>query len=120
MNPTNGASYWLTQVQTQQIASSRLRAIETGRWETQAAPTGFGALITPEGDLLDRTDVSERRVIEATVPLREGQTISTMVGPWPMVLLSIAAVVGAQVLQRRTAAVVDTFDPTTGTPDDDE
>jgi len=102
MNPTNGASYWLTQVQTQQIASSRLRAIETGRWHTQAAPTGFSALITPDGALLDRTNVSERRVIEATVPLREGQTISTIVGPWPMVALSFLGLVVAWVLQRRS------------------
>ncbi|MCZ7630576.1 MAG: apolipoprotein N-acyltransferase [Microthrixaceae bacterium] len=28
LNPTNGSSYWLTQVQTQQIASSQLRARE--------------------------------------------------------------------------------------------
>jgi apolipoprotein N-acyltransferase len=52
LNPTNGSSYWLTQVQTQQVASSRLRAIETGRWELQAAPTGFSALVDPAGNLL--------------------------------------------------------------------
>ena len=41
LNPTNGASYSGTIVQTQQIASSRLRALETGRWVVQAAPTGL-------------------------------------------------------------------------------
>ena len=41
LNPTNGASYTGTIVQTQQVASSRLRAIETGRWLVQAAPTGL-------------------------------------------------------------------------------
>ena len=40
LNPTNGASYTGTIVQTQQVASSRLRAIETGRWVVQAAPDG--------------------------------------------------------------------------------
>jgi apolipoprotein N-acyltransferase len=105
MNPTNGASYWLTQVQTQQIASSRLRAIETGRWETQAAPTGLSALIDPSGNLLDRTGVTEQRVILATVPKREGDTISTMVGPWPMVVLSVAGIVLAWVMQRRSQGV---------------
>lgn len=101
MNPTNGASYWLTQVQTQQIASSRLRAIETGRWVTQAAPTGFSALIAPNGALLERTNVSETKVIEADVPRREGQTISTLVGPWPVLVLSFAAVAVAWFRQRR-------------------
>ena len=41
LNPTNGASYTGTILQTQQIASSRLRAIETGRWVVQVSPTGF-------------------------------------------------------------------------------
>jgi apolipoprotein N-acyltransferase len=35
-NPTNGASYHGTIVQTQQVASSRLRALESGRWVVQA------------------------------------------------------------------------------------
>ena len=44
LNPTNGASYTGTIVQTQQVASSRLRAVENGRWVVQAAPTGFTAV----------------------------------------------------------------------------
>ncbi len=84
LNPTNGSSYWLTVVQSQQIASSRLRAIETDRWVIQAAPTGFSAVITPEGDVVERTGVSESRVIQATVELRHGDTLSTRLGAWPV------------------------------------
>ena len=47
LNPTNGSSYTGTILQTQQVASSRLRAIETGRWVVQVAPTGFSAFVTP-------------------------------------------------------------------------
>lgn len=102
MNPTNGASYWLTQVQTQQIASSRLRAIETGRWVTQAAPTGFSARIAPNGALLERTGVSETKVLQGDVQRRQGSTLSTLVGPWPMLALSFAGIVVAWIVQRRT------------------
>ena len=63
VNPTNGASYSGTIVQTQQIASSRLRALETGRWVVQAAPTGFSAFVSPDGDVIERTAVGERAVI---------------------------------------------------------
>ena len=63
LNPTNGASYTGTIVQTQQVASSRLRAIETGRWVVQVAPTGFSEFVTPDGDVIDRTAVSEQAVI---------------------------------------------------------
>ena len=101
LNPTNGASYWLDQVQTQQVASSRLRAVETGRWHAQAAPTGFSSVITPEGVLLERTGDSEQRVLQWEVQRRAGQTISTMVGPWPVLALAVLGVVAGWVLSRR-------------------
>ena len=50
LNPTNGSSYTGTIVQTQQVASSRLRAVENGRWVVQAAPTGFTAVIDADGE----------------------------------------------------------------------
>ena len=74
LNPTNGASYTGTIVQTQQVASSRLRAIETGRWVVQAAPTGFSEFVTPDGTVIDRTAVSEQAVIRHVVELRDGRT----------------------------------------------
>ena len=90
LNPTNGSSYWLTILQTQQVASSRLRAMETGRWVLQAAPTGFSAVVNPDGDVLERTAVSEAAVIHQTVELRSGNTIATRVGPWPMLTIALA------------------------------
>ncbi len=101
INPTNGSSYWLTILQTQQVASSRLRAMETGRWVLQAAPTGFSAVIDPDGNLLQRTAVSEAAVIHETVELRSGTTIATRVGRWPMVLISFVVLGGAWAASRR-------------------
>ena len=86
LNPTNGSSYWLTVVQTQQIASSRLRAIETDRWVVQAAPTGFSAVITPDGEVIERTGISESRVIQTTVELRHGDTLAVRLGAWPVAI----------------------------------
>src|SRR4029078_7205915 len=74
INPTNGSSYTWTVLQTQQVASSRLRAIETGRCVAQAAPTGFSAFISPDGDVYDRTSVSEQAVLSRTLALRPGKT----------------------------------------------
>lgn len=86
LNPTNGASYSGTIVQTQQVASSRLRAIETGRWVVQVAPTGFSAFVTPSGGVIDRTAVSERAVIRHEVELRDGTTWYTGLGDRPFVV----------------------------------
>ena len=83
-NPTNGSSYTWTILQSQQIASSRLRAIETGRWVVQVSPTGFSAFVSPDGDVSSRTAVSETAVIRRDVPIRTGDTVYTAIGdrPW--------------------------------------
>ena len=103
LNPTNGSSYWLTIVQSQQVASSRLRAMETDRYVLQAAPTGFTAVIAPNGNVLERTAVSEQRVIHADVELREGKTLPVRLGPWPALGIALItfAYPGTRHLQNR-------------------
>ncbi|MCY3926613.1 MAG: apolipoprotein N-acyltransferase, partial [bacterium] len=101
LNPTNGASYWLTIVQTQQVASSQLRAIETGRWVVQAAPTGFSAFVSPDGEVVARTGVSERAVLTAEITTRDGRTWAMRAGPWPLLALAAAAVTAAAAAARR-------------------
>ncbi|MYI56992.1 MAG: apolipoprotein N-acyltransferase [Acidimicrobiia bacterium] len=101
LNPTNGSSYWLTIVQTQQVASSQLRAIETGRWVVQAAPTGFSAFVSPDGEVLARTGVSERAVLVADITTREGRTWALRAGPWPLLALAAVAVAAAAAVARR-------------------
>ena len=90
LNPTNGSSYWLTIVQSQQIASSRLRALETDRWVLQAAPTGFSAIVNPSGEVVARSGVSEQRVLIETIELREGRTPAVVLGAWPVLVGSLA------------------------------
>lgn len=95
-NPTNGSSYWLTQVQTQQVASNRLRAIENDRWVLQVAPTGFSAIVDPDGNVIQRTGISERAALVDTVEMRQGQTLATRVGFWPVLVVGLAAVARTQ------------------------
>ncbi len=92
LNPTNGASFHGSIVQSQQIASSRLAAIETGRNVLQAAPTGFSAIISSDGTVEQRTGISESKVLQGTVQRRSGQTISTRLGDWPALFLAVALV----------------------------
>lgn len=101
LNPTNGSSYWLTQVQSQQVASSRLRAIESGRWTLQAAPTGFSAVVSPNGDVLDRTGTVEQRVIQGTIQRRTGNTIATIIGPMPTVWAAVTLIATAWAIDHK-------------------
>jgi apolipoprotein N-acyltransferase len=115
LNPTNGSSYWLDVLQSQQIASSRLRAIETGRWTLQSAPTGFSAILTPEGRVTQRLGISRQGVLTQTITQRKGQTWATEVGPWPALLASVAAVAAAWAitLRRRRARRSGSVGPAT-------
>jgi apolipoprotein N-acyltransferase len=89
LNPTNGSSYTWTVLQSQQIASSRLRAVEQGRWVAQAAPTGFSAFIGPGGDVHERTSISEQAVISRTVTTATDRTWYSHVGNIPIVVLAV-------------------------------
>jgi apolipoprotein N-acyltransferase len=93
LNPTNGSSFTGTIVQTQQVASSRMRAIETGRWVAQVAPTGFTAVIDDHGDVLERSRISEQVVIQRQLELREGLTIYTRFGNLAAVTLALVLIV---------------------------
>jgi apolipoprotein N-acyltransferase len=101
LNPTNGASFTGTIVQTQQVASSQMRAIETGRWVAQVAPTGFTAVIDESGTVLERSRISERRVVQRSVELREGLTIYTRVGNLPGVAAALLLVAAGWLVERR-------------------
>lgn len=102
LNPTNGSTYTGTLVQTQQVAASRLRALETGRWVVQVAPTGFSAIIDADGTVLQRTAISEAHVLYADVPRRTGFTLYTRTGPIPMYGIAAITVLGGWFLARRS------------------
>ncbi len=90
-NPTNGSSYWLTQVQTQQVAANQVSAVAYNKYVLQAAPTGLTAVISPDGEVLQRTDVSEQKVLIATVELLDGKTIASRLEFWPGLLYALIA-----------------------------
>jgi apolipoprotein N-acyltransferase len=91
LNPTNGSSFTGTLVQTQQVATSRMRAIESGRWVAQVAPTGFSAIIEPDGTVVERSSVSEQVVLDGTVGLRTGTTLYTRHGLLPAWIVALAS-----------------------------
>ena len=91
LNPTNGSSYWLTQVQSQQLAASALRAAESGRWVLQAAPTGFSAVFDQDGTVVQQTSISEQVVLYQEVPQLTATTPAQALGDLPALVLAVAA-----------------------------
>lgn len=94
--PTNAASFEGGQVPSYEIAAARLRAVETGRAVVQAAPTGFTALIDPDGHVRAITRLGEdTAIISRSMPLREGETPFVRYGNLPVVLVALLVLVAA-------------------------
>jgi apolipoprotein N-acyltransferase len=101
-NPTNGSSYRGTLLQSQQIASSQLRAIEFGRTVVQVAPTGFSAFVSPSGEVSQRSRVSERRVEIADIELRTGRTWYSYLGDSPIIIYLLLSFAFLLIRHQRT------------------
>lgn len=98
--PTNASSYATTQMPALELAAARLRAVETGRWVVQAAPTGFSAVIDDHGTVRRHTDLGRRQVLTDDVERRQGQTLYTRAGDLPMLALAALALLAAWLLAR--------------------
>lgn len=91
--PTNASSYRGRQVPAMELAAARLRALETGRWVVQAAPTGYSAIISASGEVLQLSPLGPAALLQAVVPRRQGATIYTRVGDAPAVLLALVGLI---------------------------
>ena len=99
--PTNTSSYSTSQVPSQEIAAAKIQAVETGRDLVQAAPTGFSAVVTQRGSVVERSVLGARQVLTATVALRRGMTPYDHWGDLPVVLLAVVAVAAGWLRQWR-------------------
>lgn len=89
---TNNASFGWTAESTQQLAMSRLRAVEHGRATIQVSTVGVSAVVAPNGAVLQRTDLFTAAQMVATLPLRESLTLADRLGAWPAWIIDALAV----------------------------
>jgi len=85
---TNNATFGFTDESVQQLAISRIRAIEHGRSIVHISTVGVSALITPDGTAHQRSTLFTPAVLAADLPLRTDRTVADRVGPWPENLAS--------------------------------
>ncbi|MEW6152733.1 MAG: apolipoprotein N-acyltransferase, partial [Actinomycetota bacterium] len=86
--PTNASSYTTEQVPAQEVAVARLRAVETGRWTVQAAPTGYSVIVDHRGRVVVQGGLGGQEVLAAEVRLRSGLTLASRAGDWPVLVLA--------------------------------
>jgi apolipoprotein N-acyltransferase len=108
--PTNNATFGDTEMTYQQLAMSRVRAVEHERTVVVAATSGVSAIVGPDGSVQQSSSLFTPETLVAQVPLRSSTTLATRLGPIPEFALCIAAGLACAVTvvrRRRPAAPLD-------------
>ncbi|WP_420042133.1 apolipoprotein N-acyltransferase [Gordonia sp. MP11Mi] len=92
--PTNNATFGLTDMSSQQLAMSRVRAAETGRSVAVVSTSGLSAMIRPDGSIIDESGLFESAILQGGLELRGGTTPAVWLGPWPERVALLALLAG--------------------------
>ncbi|MEZ2121355.1 apolipoprotein N-acyltransferase [Corynebacterium sp. CCM 9203] len=78
--PTNNATFGFSDMTYQQLAMSRMRALELDRAVVVAATSGVSAIIGPDGQVRASTKIFTPATLTETLPLRDRLTIASRYG----------------------------------------
>ncbi|PRY44531.1 apolipoprotein N-acyltransferase [Umezawaea tangerina] len=95
--PTNNAWYGRGEMTYQQLAMSRLRAVEHGRAVVVAAISGVSAVVRPDGSVARSSGMFTEDLLVDTVPLRSDTTVATRWGGVLEALFTLAALAACAV-----------------------
>ena len=91
--PTNNATFGFTDESVQQLAASRVKAVELGRSIVHISTVGVSGFVAPDGSVSQRTDLFTSAVISDAVTRRTEITPAVRLGPWPERAACVALVV---------------------------
>jgi apolipoprotein N-acyltransferase len=105
---TNNATFGFTDESAQQLAMSRLRAVEFGRTVVVAATSGISAVVAPDGSVVRRSELFTADTFVEEIAQRDSRTVAERLdaGPeWALTALGVGAVVAVAVpvVRRRGA-----------------
>ncbi|GGN49644.1 apolipoprotein N-acyltransferase [Streptomyces albiflavescens] len=90
--PSNNATFDRSEMTYQQLAMSRVRAVEHSRTVTVPVTSGVSAVIMPDGKITQKTGMFVADSLVQKVPLRSSETPATKLGILPeMALVLVAA-----------------------------
>ncbi|WP_369138208.1 apolipoprotein N-acyltransferase [Modestobacter versicolor] len=110
---TNNATFGFTDESEQQLAMSRLRAVEFGRTVVVSATSGISAIVAPDGSLAERSELFTADTFVQQIAQRDSRTVAERLdaGPeWVLTALGVGAVLAVAVpgsVRRRTARRAD-------------
>jgi apolipoprotein N-acyltransferase len=92
--PSNNATFDRSEMTYQQLAMSRVRAVEHSRTVAVPVTSGVSAFIMPDGRITQRTGMFVADSLVQKVPLRSSQTPATRLGVLPEIALVLVAAGG--------------------------
>lgn len=92
--PSNNATFDRSEMTYQQLAMSRVRAVEHSRTVTVPVTSGVSAIIMPDGRITQRTGMFVADSLVQKVPLRSSTTPATELGVLPELALVLVAAAG--------------------------
>ncbi|MDV5144056.1 apolipoprotein N-acyltransferase [Streptomyces sp. SBC-4] len=92
--PSNNATFGRSEMTYQQLAMSRVRAVEHSRSVVVPVTSGVSAVIRPDGEIVSQTKMFTPDVLVEEVPLRSSLTPATRMGTLPEALLVALAAAG--------------------------
>lgn len=92
--PSNNATFDRSEMTYQQLAMSRVRAVEHSRTVTVPVTSGVSAIIMPDGRITQRTGMFVPASLVQKVPLRSTETPATLMGTLPELVLVLVAAGG--------------------------
>ncbi|GAA2814144.1 apolipoprotein N-acyltransferase [Streptomyces showdoensis] len=92
--PSNNATFGRSEMTYQQLAMSRVRAVEHSRSVVVPVTSGVSAIIRPDGEIVAQTKLFTPDVLVEKVPLRSSLTPATRMGTLPEALLVAVAAAG--------------------------
>ncbi|MFG3662007.1 apolipoprotein N-acyltransferase [Streptomyces sp. NPDC047706] len=92
--PSNNATFGRSEMTYQQLAMSRVRAVEHSRTVAVPVTSGVSAIILPDGTITQRTGMFVSGSLVQEVPLRSSLTPATRLGVLPEIALVLVAAGG--------------------------
>ncbi|MFE3903369.1 apolipoprotein N-acyltransferase [Streptomyces sp. NPDC059153] len=92
--PSNNATFGRSEMTYQQLAMSRVRAVEHSRSVVVPVTSGVSAVIRPDGTIVRQTKLFTADALVDKVPLRSSLTPATRMGALPEGVLALIAVAG--------------------------
>lgn len=111
-SPTNNATFGFTDMTYQQLAMSRMRALELDRAVVVAATSGVSAIVQPDGTVTQHTHIFESGTLIAELPLKDSKTIAARFGSFIEYTMGImgALLASAAVLYARKSKETNTHE----------